>query len=356
MAEEKNISLQPAGKTVRDSNMELLRIMAMVLVMVVHANFRALPIPSPHNVVAHPTSALLQFLTEGLSIIAVNVFVLLSGWYGIRPKVHRFAELLFQILFFTIIGVGLSELIEPGSAINATNFWERFFMLGDGQYWFVKTYIGLYIFSPVLNAFVEKVSRREFTWFLIVFFAFQFIFGWLWEATTWLRAGYSLTSFMGLYLLARYIRLYPLRCWRLNRWIDMAIYLGIALALTAIMFLIKRSSGVGKIYYYYNCPLVIISAVHFMLFFSKLSIRSRFINWLAVSAFSIYLTHSGTFLWTDYDGNIRQWFANETRGTFILYAAAMMALVFIGSILLDKARIIIWKPFAQLIARHNSHI
>ena len=30
----------------RDSNMELLRILAMVLVMVVHANFRALPVPS----------------------------------------------------------------------------------------------------------------------------------------------------------------------------------------------------------------------------------------------------------------------------------------------------------------------
>lgn len=334
---------------VRDSNMELLRIMAMVLVMVVHANFRALPVPGPSALAANPTSALLQFLVEGLSVIAVDVFVLLSGWYGIRPKMHRFAELLFQILFFTIIGVGVSEMLQPGSAVGSVDFWKRFFMLGDGQYWFVKTYMGLYILSPVLNAYVEKASQRQFAWLLVAFFAFQSIFGWLWEATTWFKAGYSLTSFMGLYLLARYIRLYPLRCWQWSRWVDLAIYLAVALTLTVVMFVIKRGGGLGGIFYYYNCPLVIVGAVHFVLMFSKFSLRSRLVNWLAVSAFAIYLTHSGTFLWTFYDDAIRRWFVGESRATFILYAAMMMAAVFVGSILLDKVRLFIWKPIGNLL-------
>lgn len=341
------ISSNSKRSKVRDSNMELLRIIAMVLVMVVHANFRALPTPGVRFIAAQPTSALLQFFTEGLSIIAVDLFVLLSGWYGIRPKMNRFAELFFQVLFFTLVGVGLSELIAPGSAVNSPDFWSRFFMLGDGQYWFVKTYIGLYILSPVLNAYVEQASRRSFTWLLVAFFTFQFIFGWYWEATTWFRAGYSLTSFMGLYLLARYIRLYPVKCWQLNRWLDLAIYLVIALLLTVVMFHIKKNGGLGGKFYFYNCPLVIISAVHFMLFFSKFSFKSRVVNWLAISAFAIYLTHSGTFLWTYYDDAIRRWFATESRFVFIGYVVAMMLVVFIGSILLDKARLLLWRPILK---------
>ena len=351
MAESTSVA-RPA-RPIRDSEMELLRIMAMVLVMVVHANFRALPVPGVRTIALNPTSAWLQFFTEGLSIIAVNVFVLLSGWYGIRPKVHRFAELVFQILFFTLIGVGLSEIISPGSAVGTPDFWTRFFMLGDGQYWFVKTYIGLYIFAPVLNAYVERASRREFTWLLAAFFAFQFIFGWCWEATTWFRAGYSLTSFMGLYLLARYIRLYPVKCWRLNRWIDFAIYWGIALLLMVIMFHIKKNGGLGGKFYFYNCPLVIISAVHFVLFFSKFSFKSRIINWLAASAFAIYLTHSGTFLWEHYDGAIRRWFAADGRAMFVVNTMLLMAAVFIGSILLDKMRMVMWRPIEALIKRRQ---
>ena len=68
----------------RDSNMELLRVVSMLLVLVVHAGFRALSVPTPAEAVSAPGSTLLRFFSESASIICVNVFVLLSGWYGIR--------------------------------------------------------------------------------------------------------------------------------------------------------------------------------------------------------------------------------------------------------------------------------
>ena len=96
----------------RDSNMELLRIVAMLLLMVVHANFRALPKPDAAVIAAQPVSAFLQFLTEGFSIVGVNVFVMLSGWYGIRPRMVRFAELVFQLLFFGVICLGVDYAVS----------------------------------------------------------------------------------------------------------------------------------------------------------------------------------------------------------------------------------------------------
>jgi surface polysaccharide O-acyltransferase-like enzyme len=88
---------------VRDSNMELLRIVAMILVMVVHANFRAMHFPTGYDLAISPSSVFLRYFTESLSIICVNVFVLLSGWYGIHFKISRLLEFIFQVMFFSIV-------------------------------------------------------------------------------------------------------------------------------------------------------------------------------------------------------------------------------------------------------------
>ena len=101
--------------------MELLRLVAMLLIMVVHANFRALPKPDADMIAADPSSAFLQFMTEGFSIFGVNVFVMLSGWYGIRPRLSRFCELLFQLLFFGVLCLGVEYIVSgqlPSKALT----------------------------------------------------------------------------------------------------------------------------------------------------------------------------------------------------------------------------------------------
>ncbi|MBQ0114709.1 MAG: acyltransferase [Bacteroidales bacterium] len=341
--ESGNTNILPVKK-VRESNMELLRIIAMILVMVVHANFRALPVPTAAGIALDPVSKFLMFFTEAVSVIAVNLFVLLSGWFGIRPRGRRLGELLFQVLFFGLFAIGVCAVLEP--ALLRDRVLSRLFMLGDGDYWFIKAYVGLYILAPVLNAFVEKATKQQFKVLLIAFFTFQCIYGWLFEATRWIVSGYSLTSFIGLYLLARYIRLYPCRLWQLNKWADAAIYAAYVVVLTVVMFIIKKNGGRGGVLYFYTCPLLIVGAVHFMLFFTKLpSFSSKVINWIAISAFSIYLTQSSSFIACFYDKAILGWFNTEPRGTFILYTAGLIIAVFVASILVDKVRIVLWNLF-----------
>ncbi len=323
----------------RDSNMELLRIVAMLLVMIVHANFRALPVPGIPAIATNPSGAFLQFFVEAFSIVAVNVFVLLSGWYGIRPRVNRLAELVFQVLFFGVVCLGLATIIE-GKA--PSDVWRKLFILGDGDYWFIKTYVALYLLSPVLNAWVENASRRSQMLLLVSFFVFEFIYGWWWDGTTWLRRGYSLPSFMALYLLSRYMRNYQPRFATLNKWMDLLIYFDVVAVLTVLMYLLKQAGMRGDYWYYYTCPLVIVGAVYLLLFFSKLSFRSKVINWVAISSLAIYLTQSSSFVWCYYDQIIRDWFNIEPRFTFIIYTVLFIAAVFVVSILVDKLRLLLW--------------
>ena len=59
-----NISKQVHYTTQRDSNMELLRIIAMLLVLIVHANFKALGVPSQIDVITIPFPSFLRFFVS----------------------------------------------------------------------------------------------------------------------------------------------------------------------------------------------------------------------------------------------------------------------------------------------------
>ena len=56
------------NRKTRDSNMELLRLVAMLLVMIVHASFRALPKPTPDSIAAAPVSLFLQITVESFTV------------------------------------------------------------------------------------------------------------------------------------------------------------------------------------------------------------------------------------------------------------------------------------------------
>jgi len=73
-------------KKERDSNMELLRLIAMFLILLVHADFWTLGAPTATECVNTTLDASLRVFFEQLSIASVNIFVCISGWFGIRPS------------------------------------------------------------------------------------------------------------------------------------------------------------------------------------------------------------------------------------------------------------------------------
>ena len=111
----------------RLSNIELLRIFAMILILLVHSGFKTIHAPSNEEIAWMPFSSFLRFFIQSLSVVGVNLFVLTSGWFGINVRLKRFASFLFQILFFVIIGciIGFSlfSLEIPGMKQLCLDLW-----------------------------------------------------------------------------------------------------------------------------------------------------------------------------------------------------------------------------------------
>ena len=323
--------------------MELLRIIAMLLVLVVHANFKSIGAPTLTELDNAPLSSFLRLISQSMSIVCVNTFVLISGWFGIRLKMLRFTEFVFQVLFIGVIIYFIMYALDLVSAWGIFDWIKLFTFRRGDSLWFVNSYIVLYIFTPILNEFAEHTNHQVFKKILVSFFLIQTFFGYI-DSDNFFDAGYSPLSFMGLYLLARYARLYHTRFTSLSKYYDICIYVSMVLLITisAIAFKVITGEGISFIFDY-SSPLIILASFYFFLFFTKISFYNKAINWIASSSFAVYLFHADPLIFEPYYlDTIRCWHINANLPMFLLQVSGLVIAVFCLSILLDKIRLYIW--------------
>lgn len=340
----------------RESNLEILRIISMFLVLVSHACYTSLEPPTQLEIFVSLDSSFLRALSEALSEVCVNAFILISGWYGIKVRGKRFAELIFQVLFVSLFIYMVMRIVGLTSSMDV-NEWVELVLIKHRGYWFVKAYIILYMFAPILNTFVDNVSRKQLKAFLMAFFVIQVIYG-FYHYGGWYAGGYSPLSFMGLYLLARYMRIYPNKYTQFNKYIDLSLYFHISIftAISSLVLTYIYDKG-GTFLFLYSSPLVILSSVFFFLFFTKLSFHSRIVNWVAASCFAVYLVHNSPYIFYPYYIDvIKQWYETETRLFFLLYTIGLMAAFFVFSILFDKVRLVVWIFLCRVYNQINNEL
>ena len=86
----------------RQANIELLRLISIILIVVLHADIFSLSAPDNNRLMMAPFVSISQLAIESFAICSVNVFIFISGWFGTKPTAKSFCNLCFQILYFTI--------------------------------------------------------------------------------------------------------------------------------------------------------------------------------------------------------------------------------------------------------------
>lgn len=334
---------------IRDSNIELLRIFAMFLVLVLHANSLVIGIPGTEECQISPANTFVRFLIQSLSIVAVDTFVLISGWFGIRPSIKKLCSLLFQVFFFTLSILAVHCIIHGWNSVTIGAVLKSFMI--TKCYWFIKSYICLFLISPVLNLFVEKVSRNTYVFVLIGFLGFQTIYGWTDSAPEFFY-GYSVISFAGLYLMARYLRIYPPHIIP-SRTVCLLCYLALSVLLSLATWLLTKANfhtehAIPIAFSYIN-PVIILASLALLYTFILTKIPcSKAINWIAASVFSVYIIHINGFLFHYYRDTV--WYLYSTFPISIRWALILcfLALVFIVCVLLDKIRLFTWRKVEKI--------
>ena len=289
----------------RSSNMELCKICAIILVLLVHSVF---PITG-HPLTPHDNNVIALFW-QALSVIGVNVFVLVTGYFSTTPRIKSVVNILFICLFYASIQ------IIYGISVHSLNI-KSFFFVSKSN-WFVIAYLGLLLLTPGLNYCAQQMSKRPFGLLVLSLLCFEVWFGFIPGCgNQHFCSGYSILSFAILYLLGRYINIYGLPQF-INRWSGF-LYLLTTLIISLFAYGLlglglRLSSDLIPTFYEYTNPLIIFSAVCFLLFFAKLKIgQSKVINQLGKSTLAVLLIHTMepittwrkaffSHLWYDYSG------------------------------------------------------
>ncbi|WP_158588760.1 acyltransferase [Butyrivibrio sp. X503] len=196
----------------RNANIELLRIVAMLMILTLHFNFQSNALPELGEPASHV--GIFATILEAIAITGVNVYVLISGYFlsASTVKFSKMLQLILQVYFYTLlvsaamIFVG-AYTVRPEDKLDRTL--KYFFPISAEHYWFVTAYVIMYVLAPVMNAAVNTLKRKQLkaviigllTWFCFIKSIVPVMFG-----TD--KMGYDFGWFICLYLIAAYIRKY----------------------------------------------------------------------------------------------------------------------------------------------------
>ena len=268
----------------RQSNIELLRFMSMLMIAIFHINGHALQSGDFFS-----SQWIAYNLTHTLTIAATSIFVLISGYFGIHFKAKGVLNLYMRCFIWGLVGY-LLYLVFTDNPLKLTTLAARVMPFTHNKWWFIITYMELYFLAPILNTAIEMFNKKKHLLFIILFGFVTLYMGYCRETgeDTW---GTSLSHFLWLYMIARYINKYvSLDVIRKYRWawltgfiVSSCITFGLAILEAKISVPVCLRS------YPYCSPWVLTGALSLLLFALSFTFESKVVNWFASSSLSSYL-------------------------------------------------------------------
>ena len=325
----------------RYSNLEVLRIVCMLLIVAGHLIMW-------HKFDSEYIERIVRCGIRPFFSVAVNCFVLISGWFGIQFKSKKIISLNSTLTFWTFVPCAIALLY----GIHVIDIRRDLLMLVPlltRQYWFITIYVALCFLAPYLNILVRALSKKDFKRLLIVciclFVVIPTVAAFLNFASITTDGGYGIVNFTVLYLFGRYMRIHeePKR----SALLYFAIYAVLMTFCGAIQLIYSKILGFEfTTLISYDTFFVFFGAIALFCSFSRLNFKNNFINLLASVSFSVYVIHIHP--WTD------SWIFENVLGLrkledgwFILALFIVPVIVYIGCFILEQMRVIIFKTIGR---------
>lgn len=320
-----------------------------------HADFYAVGIPTVNEVTGAPVSAWSRYVVESLGLV-VNVYIIISGYFGIKTRLQSVVNFLFKVMFWRIgilAGFIVAKLwwgyVIPASSSDML----RMLIPGQGD-WFVASYIILMMLAPILNNYIEKSSTGNLWKFVAGFCGFQFLLPWLvGNVFQEFNGGYSVLSFIGLYFLGAAVRR-SLPQLKASATQCVGGYVFVSVVAGTVMFLavwltVSPCDNLMRLFLAHNGPAVMGANLMLFLAFAKMKFQSKTVNSIAASAFAVYLFHMHPLVKTLYAETCNYLFVNFNTAAYLVLISLFIAAMFACVVAVDFIRRYLWSRFSQLV-------
>lgn len=192
-------------KNARNSNFELLRILAMFMIVFIHANMYLFQI-------VHGKSAFFyNGMVNGICNIGVACFMLISGYFGMRPDFGKFIRMECMMITYSLAETLLLCVLMPQQMQGAAlleQLVKSFLPFITRKHWFYSCYVCLLFLSGYIQRFIDHLKKEEFQRLLLLLLLLFSILPTLFYFELIPDNGKGLVHMIMVYMIGRYIRMY----------------------------------------------------------------------------------------------------------------------------------------------------
>ena len=332
----------------RDSNIELLRIVAMLMIVLHHLCL--------YGYAGFGDGGWGADFERNLMIvggkIGVDVFVLISGYFlaSGRIKILSFLRVLFEAWFYALVIGLLCAAVSPAT-FELKTFLKSFLPTGGGLPWFVTAYLGMYLVAPWLSRLASVLDKGSFKQMLLVGFL---VFSLIPTLTNCTFISSNFAWFCYLFLVACFIRRFDL-----SRAFSRCLLIGggslLVLSVIGLELLSSRLPFIqGHVAYFSNQDsfLTLAISVGLLCLFKDMRVgHIKWVNLIAQGTFGVYLIHENVFmrqlLWPHFDFVF-------SSGVALVIPLALVSMVGVFAVLtaVDLVRLnLLEKPLFDLLGR-----
>ena len=276
------VALKSEGQS-RNSNHELLRLIAMYMIVFIHANM---------VLGMFCTGGYFTFfngLVNGICNIGVSCFILISGYYGIYFNIRKLVKMECMMITFSLLETIILLIAFPdrmNGAVLLEQLIKSFFPFITRKYWFYSCYVCLILFSRYIQKLIDVLDKEEFRRLLLLMIVLFSVFPTFFYFELIPDSGKGLVQMIMVYMIGRYIRMYR----------DIQLPQGKPIVLFVILWVINGVSHeipiqVGGIYHHLckdNSITNLTMAVLLFYMFKRLEFKSAIINKAAVYIFAVF--------------------------------------------------------------------
>ncbi len=296
--------MEAVSKMERKTNFECMRIVLMCMIIGLHYLDKG-DVLMPF-LQANDMSQYAAWLFEAFFLCAVNVYVMLSGYFSWKQeiRVKKVFRLWGQVVFYSvaIAAVTLVAGLWNVSELDVYKICGFVFPVITEQYWFVTSYVILFLLLPFLNPVIEKMEQKKMQNLLLL------LIGLFSVSKTVLplafpidKNGYDVMWFLCLYLTGAYAGRFGFgKCNTKGKGLALYAVSSCGIFVLSLLFgKVALATGVlldrVTYAYSYNHLLCYTAAVGLFAFFAHVNISNKAVakavRMFGSAAFGVYLIH-----------------------------------------------------------------
>ncbi len=344
MAPNKNTP--PTKQRQRSSNLELYRIVCMLMIVAHHyvMNSGLTSVGGPLQQDLTSGNSLFLTLFGAWGKTGINCFLMITGYFMCTSQItlRKFLKLMGQIYLYRWL-IFIIFLITGYETFLPLRLLKLVMPVWNFEKNFTSCFVGFWLTIPFLNILIRHMTKRQHELLLLLLLGFYTILGSIPKFD--IKFNY-VTWFGIIYMVASYIRLYPQPIFNrksLWGWLSIANVLFAMLSIVAMRLVFGAK---GTYFFVIDCNkfFALSVAVCSFLWFKNLDIKySKVINGIGAGTFGVFLIHTNSdamrqWLWKDTVDCIGH-YASLTTGELVLYFICVVLMIFIIGNLIDQLRI-----------------